>query len=207
MSNPLNRKPWPMKWVALAIIACLVPYTWLTLHYRKAGPAYQPYEDSKQRANVLRLLDAGYQRINVTAERPADPQFLVRAMKSPAAVNAAPGGLTEGLATALVELPQLPVSLGSVSASSEAVASRPYPIMFTCTLADQKHQLGGAQVFVRGESIVIVPQFEPLGGELTARTKESVVVITLPEGSIKPGRYMVTLAASQTSKQWPLEMK
>src|SRR5690606_6014035 len=53
MSN--QRRPWPMKWVIVAIIAILVPYTFLTLRYRKPGPAFQPYEDMKNQANVTRL--------------------------------------------------------------------------------------------------------------------------------------------------------
>lgn len=196
-----------MKWVALAIIACIVPYTWLTVAYRKSGPSYQPYEDSKQRANVLRLLDAGYQRINVTAERPADPQLLVRAMKSPAAVQPAPAGPTEGLAAALVEIPELPVSFSSVSASGETAAMLPYPVLFTCTLGDQKHQLGGAHVFVRGKSIVIVPQFEPINGDLAARSKESPVVITIPGGTLAAGHYTVHLAGKEQSRQWTLDVR
>ena len=61
-----------MKWVVLTIIAVLVPYTWLTLHYRKPGHAFEPYHDLKNRANIGRLLAAGYQRIPVDASRPAD---------------------------------------------------------------------------------------------------------------------------------------
>ena len=207
MSSPLNRKPWPMKWVVVAIIALLVPYTWLTVKYRKEAPAYQPYEDSKQRANVMRLLDAGYQRINAHAERPADPQKLAGSINAPAVVTDAPGGLTEGLGTTLVETPQLPLSFKTVSAARENSASLPYPILFTCTLGDQKHQLGGAQVYVRGQSVAIVPQFEPLNGDLTARSKESPVVITLPSGSLKPGHYTVHLAGSAQSKQWTVEVR
>lgn len=207
MSNALNRKPWPMKWVALAIVACIVPYTWITLHYRKAGPAFQPYEDSKQRANVLRLLDAGYQRITVNADRPADPQELVRSIRNPADTTDAPGGLSEALKVTLVEAPQLPLSFGKTIAARESASLLPYPIFFTCSLGDQKHQLGGAQVFVRGESVVIVPQFEPLDGALTARSKESAVAITLPAGALKPGRYSVLLAGDHASRAWKLEMR
>ncbi|MBI4622331.1 MAG: hypothetical protein HY736_03790 [Verrucomicrobia bacterium] len=32
---PKDRQPWPMKWIALAILLVIVPYTFLTLHYRK----------------------------------------------------------------------------------------------------------------------------------------------------------------------------
>lgn len=196
-----------MKWVAVAILACLIPYTWLTLHYRKESPAFQPYEDSKQRANVMRLLEAGYQRITVNPERPAEPLELIRAMRSLADIAPAPGGLTEALKVTLVEAPQLPLSFSKVSASRETASLLPYPIVFTCTLGDQKHQLGGAQVFVRGESVVIVPQFEPLDGGLTARTKESVVTLTLPAGSLKTGDYTVLLAGSDESRTWQLTVR
>jgi hypothetical protein len=206
MSDPLNRTPWPMKWVALAILLMIVPYTIITVKYRKPSPAYQPYEDSKQRANVMRLLDAGYQRITVTAERPADPIKIARE-NSLAVPSIAPGGLPEGLATTLVEVPPLPVSFSSVIAPGETASLLPYPVLFTCILADQKHQLGGAQVFVRGLSVVIVPVFEPLDGDLTARSKESPVLISLPGGSLKTGRHTVTLAGSESSRQWTLNVR
>ena len=196
-----------MKWVFLVIVACIIPYTILTLKYRKTTPAYEPYEDTKQRANTMRLLDAGYKRINASAERPADPQLLVRTLNTVAEVTSAAAGLTEGLASTLVEIPQLPLSFSTVTAPSETTALLPYPIVITCTLADQKHQLGGAQVFVRGESVVIVPQFEPLSGELTARSKESPVVITLPGGSLKTGHYTVHLAGRDQSRQWKLDVR
>lgn len=207
MSDPLNRKPWPMKWVVLAIAACLVPYTILTIKYRKPSPAYQPYEDSKQRANVLRLLDAGYQRITVSAERPADPHERVRLMNALATPTAAPGGLPEGLGTTLVEIPPLPVSFTSVHAPRENAALLPCPVLFTCILGDQKHQLAGAQLFVRGKSVVIIPVFEPLDGELTARSKESPVQITIPGGTLQTGEHTVVLAGSDQSQQWTLTVR
>ena len=103
-----------MKWVFVAILACIVPYTVLTLKYRKAAPAYQPYEDSKQRANVLRLLDAGYQRITVKAERPSDPEELVRTLNTQAEILTVAGGLPEDLNATLVETPLLPADFSRV---------------------------------------------------------------------------------------------
>lgn len=206
-SDPLNRKPWPMKWVAVAIIACIVPYTVITLKYRKPNPAFQPYEDSKQRANVLRLLDAGYRRINVVAERPADPQYAIRAMSTLAATTPAPAGLTDGLATTLVEIPSMPESFSSVSAPRETATLIPYPVVFTCVSGDQKHQLGGAQVFVRGRQIVIVAQFESIDGDLIARSKESPVMITIPGGSLQTGDYHVHLAGGKESREWTVTVR
>ncbi len=196
-----------MKWIVIAIIALVVPYTYLTLHYRKPGPAYRPYEALKERANVERLLAAGYRRINTLAERPADPQRIAKILGASATVTDAPGGLPAGLATTLVETPLLPRAFQSVSAPREAVAFLPYTILFNCTLANQKEQLGGSQVFVRGDTLVIIPQFEPIEGGLIARTNESVVTITVPAGTLKSGRYTVVLAASQHSKQWTVDVK
>ena len=67
---PPARQPWPMKWIVLAIVLFLVPYTFITLHFRKPGPGYLPYQDSKQRATLAKV---GYQRITLSVDRPADP--------------------------------------------------------------------------------------------------------------------------------------
>jgi len=63
-----------MKWVVLTIVLGLAAYTYLTLHFRKPGPAFQPYQDAVNRTTVSRLLSSGYQRIALAVERPADPQ-------------------------------------------------------------------------------------------------------------------------------------
>jgi len=207
MSDPFNRKHWPMKWVVLAIAACVVPYTILTVKYRKPSPAYQPYEDSKQRANVMRLLDAGYQRITVTAERPADPIEIVRRMNALAVPVDAAGGLPIGLDVTLVEVPPLPVSFTSVLAPRETASLLPYSILFTCILGDQKHQLSGAQLLVRGKSVVIIPVFEPLGGDLTARSTDVPVLITIAGGALQSGDHTVLLIGSASSQQWTLTVR
>ena len=107
---PKDRQPWPMKWIALAILLVIVPYTFLTLHYRKQGPAFRPYEDMKNRAGVIRLLSAGFQRIPLAAQRPADPTGATAA-----ATFMAPGGLPAELAATLVEPPLLPAEILTVS--------------------------------------------------------------------------------------------
>src|SRR6185436_2664308 len=96
--------PWPMKWVVLVIVVCITAYTILTLRFRKEGPAFRPYEDLQKRANVARLLSAGYQRIAVTAERPAETS------RAPggATVSTVPGGIPAELRATLVIAPLLP---------------------------------------------------------------------------------------------------
>ncbi len=197
-----DRRPWPMKWIVLTIIVVLVPYTFLTLYYRKPGPAYRPYQDAQERANVVRLLSAGYQRITVAAQRPAD---------SPRAAAAAPttavlGGLPSELVATLVQKPLLPPEIHAVTAAPSVSALQPYAIQFTCTLPDNKQQLAGAELYVKDAEIVITPDFELLTGGLLARSRESVILLTVPAGALKPGTYRVTLAGQHSSRAWSVQV-
>jgi hypothetical protein len=198
-----ERPPWPMKWIVVAIVAVIVPYTFLTLHYRKPGPAFRPYQDMKDRANVLRLLSAGYQRITLTAQRPADP--LRFAAVAPTTV--APGGVPASLRSTLVEQPLLPNEILGVSATPSTSALLAYPVQFTCTLPDNKEQLAGAELYVKGNEVFITPDFELLTGGLLTRTRENIILVTVPAGALKPGRYSVMLAGRNSSRAWTLQVQ
>lgn len=191
-----------MKWIVLAIVVTIVPYTFLTLRYRKPGPAFEPYADMKNRANVIRLLSAGYQRIPLAAQRPSEPMHLGVS----GAIFPAPGGVPADLTRTLVDAPLLPLEIVNVQASDSLATGSTYPIQFTCTLPDNKQQLAGAQLYVKEGEIVITPDFETIGGELLARTRENVVLIIVPAGTFKPGSYHVTLAGTRTSRAWTLQV-
>ena len=74
-----------MKWIVLAIALFVGAYTFLTLYYRKSGPAYRPFQDSKEKATVQRLKSAGYRRITAFAEQPADASASTTTLLSSAA--------------------------------------------------------------------------------------------------------------------------
>src|SRR5207248_11660846 len=116
----------------LAIILVIIPYTFLTLHYRKRGPAFRPYEDLRKRANVARLLSAGYQRIPLPARLPADRLVNVAS----AAIAPATGGLPPALKSTLAQPPLLPIEITNVSAPPDVSAVQPYAFRFACTLPD-----------------------------------------------------------------------
>lgn len=192
-----------MKWIVVAIILVIVPYTFLTLRYRKPGPAFQPYEDMKNRANVTRLLSAGYVRLPLPAQRPADRTH------TPGGAEIVPtaGGLPAELRTTLVEPLQLPADYLTVRAAPAVSALLPYAIELTCTLPSDQQQLGGADLYVRGQSVVIAPTFERVDGDLLTRTRNAVVLLTVPPGTLKPGHYTVTLPGERASRTWPLEVR
>jgi hypothetical protein len=87
------------------------------------------------------------------------------------------------LKSTLVEPPLLPVEITRLSAAPDTDAASPYAIELTCVLPDDQHQLAGAELFLRGDRAVVVPTFEPAGGSLVARTRETVVRLTFPAGA------------------------
>ena len=197
-----DRKPWPMKWIVLAIVLFVPVYTWLTLHYRRPGPAFRPYQDMRDRADVVRLLRAGYQRVAIEALRPAEliPQAAF-------ATSPAPGGLPEELRKTLVESPLLPLEIESVSATPTAVSAIEYPIGMTYTLPDNNRQLSGAHLYEREGEIVIVADFERLDGGLLARTREDSALLTVPPGALRPGAYRVIVVGERASREWTLRVR
>lgn len=192
-----------MKWIVLAIVVVIVPYTVLRWHYRKPGRAFEPYQDIKDRANTMRLLSAGFQRITLEATRPIDAVQPASA----AAVSGAPGGLPAPLAATLVESPLLPAEIVHVSAGGSINAMFAYPIEFTCSVPDNHQQFAGAELYIRGESMFVLPQFERLKGGLLARTRQTFGRLVVPPGALKPGRYHVTLVGARSSRTWTLEVR
>lgn len=192
-----------MKWIVLTIVVGLVAYTYLTLHFRKTTPAFRPYEDLKTRVNTRRLLAAGFQRIPLLAQRPADPA----AFDSSANPVAAAGGVPAELRDTLVDPPLLPLEISRVGAAPAVSALLAYPIQFACTLPDNHRQLAGAELYVRDGALYIVPAFDHLNGDLLARTRESVVLLTVPAGALKPGRYEATLIGERASRTWTVQVR
>jgi hypothetical protein len=191
-----------MKWVILVILVCIGVYTFLTLKYRRADRAFRPYEDLRDRANVHRLLDAGYQRITLEADLPADPMTF----DSSARATTAAGGLPTGLGKTLVAPPQLPAEILSVSAAPSVNSMFAYPIGVKCTLPDNKQQLAGAELYVHGDELIVTPNFERLSGGLLARNRERLIRLTVPAGALKPGNYQVTLVGTRSSRSWTLQV-
>jgi hypothetical protein len=201
--DPLNRKPWPMKWIVVAIIACIIPYTWLTLAYRKENPAHQPYQDNKDRAQVLRLLDSGFHRYAVTLETLTDP---AAPPSSPAEITRIDGGLPPLLRDVLIDSPPLPDRLPVVAAPAQGLAAAPYAFTFACTQPGPDERPATATLYQRGTELVFVVAYENLPGDLQARRLDATGRITVPARTLDPGTYQVTLLGTQESRRWTLEL-
>ena len=195
-----SRKPWPLKWIALAIAVYIAAYTVVNLRYRKPGREFQPYEQLQERAGLAK---AGYIQIPARVARPADPRFAPMA----APVDAVQGGLPAGLSAALPAVFQLPVEIGKLSAAPEADRGMPYAIQFGCVLPDNGCELGGAELYLKEGALCIVPDIERLPGGLLTRTRVNVIVLTVPPGTLAAGRYRATLVAAHASKSWVFDVR
>jgi len=196
-----------MKWIVLAIALVVVPYTAITLHYRKPGKAFEPYRDLKKQANVHRLLSAGFHRATLTAERPADLFPSLPSGSAKAATTVITGGLPAILAESLIEVPNLPVTVGSVQAPASINALLPSVIEFTASLSDKKDTLHSAHLYSKDSELYLLVHFEHLAGELQSRSWDNVVRLTIPGGTLQPGSYAITLVAAKQSQSWHLEVK
>jgi hypothetical protein len=191
-----------MAWVAASIAVFIVGYTFITLHFRKLNRPYEPYHDFKSRAQTHTLLTAGYQRIVIPADLPTE----ITPIAALASVQPVPGGVPGNLPELLFDKPQLPDSYRDVRAPAHANRLMPYTITFDCIQGNNHQQLGGASIYVRDQTIVILPEYEKLDGELLARRRDNVVRLTIPPDSLKPGRYKVHLAGTHGSFTWPLQV-
>lgn len=208
MSAPAQKKPWPMKWVVLAIVISLAGYTYVTLKYRKLNRPAQPVEDARERFVISRLRQAGYNRINVNAELPGDPASSLAGLTKPfAEIKDAPGGLPAELAETFAEKPRLPDSFGEVSTPASHTAMLPYFVQYVCLLPDNQKVFGETRVYAKENQIAIVTDFDRLDADLLARSKETAVRLPLPAGIFRSGQsYEITLVGQNTSKRWTLQV-
>jgi hypothetical protein len=202
MNPKKERKPWKMRWIVLSIVIFIPVYTYLTLHYRKPGPMFNPYQDMRDRADVIRLLKAGYKRVAAEATQPVDD-----ASPAPPIGERAAGGLPSDLKSTLVESPLLPLEVTEVSAAPTAVAGINYTILVRYTQPDNKREISGAHLYVKPGHVVVVPDFERLGGSLLSRTRDGTAVLDVPPNALRPGTYRVTLVGERSSVSWLLKVR
>jgi hypothetical protein len=206
---PANRpppKPWPLRWILLAIVVFILGYTFLRLYYGKRGKPYEPSHDLGGQATVQRLLGLGYQRIPVNVTRPAEPLPSARLAPVAEVVNVL-GGLPEEIGGALVRPPALPAAVIGVTAPREAATADTYLLQFVCAQSDYKTQLRDAYLYRKDRQLYLLPDFEKISGQLLARSKECVVLASFPTQSLKPGRYRLTICGGRTSKSWEFTVR
>lgn len=190
-----------MIWIVLTIVVFVGAYTFISLRYRKPGRAYQPAEDTKNRVNTSRLLSAGYQRVHLSTRLPTS------AGSATNTAEVAPGGLPDDLRTALISPLQLPVDVVSGHGASTTTSNEPYELLFRCVGADDSRAVAGAELYVKGNILLVAPQLEKLGRGLHSRTRDHLVQATIPPSSLKPGNYRLLVVGERLSQTWNVQVK
>ncbi len=198
-------KPWPMKWVGLAIVVFVVGYTLVNYFYRKPGRAYRPYQDAQDRATTARLLAAGWQKMPVATRRPAEkPQ----ADDTPAAVTRDAAGLGADLEAKFAERPKLLATIDRVVSPASIARGNDYTAYFTASLPDLKVQVGDVTLYRRGNELVLIPTTEPLPGrELKSRWNDLTCWMSFSTAALPPGRYQVRIVARGPAAAWSFNVK
>lgn len=188
-----------MKWVLLAIIAILIPYTAITLLYRKESRPFEPYSDMKRQANVHRLLKAGFNRYAVTTERPTETGPGVPAARR-ASVQIVEAGLPPALAEALIEVPHLPISVRQLAVPASVRRGQPLVLSLVAGLPDHKEALGETFLYARGSELTLVVGFETLPGKLESRARELTLRTTVPTEHLTAGSYRLVVVGLKESQ-------
>jgi len=198
-----DRRPWPMKWIILAMILFAVPYTYLTLHFRKPGPSYEPYKDAREKTLIAR---SGFRRVSLSAVQ-ADSAREIGGAGPSALISASPGGLPGDLRAAVISPPFLPAAIGQVSAPASLDSERPYPIRFACMASSLQQALSGARLYIRGTDAYLLTDFVHLPAGLSSRTEGRTVAIDIPPGTFDPGKLRLTLVGQNGSRTWELQVR
>jgi hypothetical protein len=198
-NNPLDRKPWPMKWIILAILVCLIPYTWLTIAFRKPNPAHEPYQDNKDRAQVLRLLDSGFNRIDLTLQQLVDPAVPPNDAADTIAIE---GGLPPLLSDLLIDKPPVPVDFPFVAAPASTLSGAPYVFKFACSQPDFDERVNESRLYQRNRELVLIIGYRANPDGLQSRDREIKAQITIPANTLEAGEYNTTLIGARESRRW-----
>ncbi len=198
-------KPWPMKWIVVAIVVFAAGYTAVNFYFRKPGKAYRPYQDAQDRATTARLLAAGWHKLPVDSRRPVEKPSLDDA---PAAITRAAVGLGLDLAPNFAEQPKLVDTIDRVVAPAGVAHGSDYSAYFTASVPSQKAQVGDLTLYRKGNDLVLIPSTEPLPGKaLMNRWSDSTYCVNFSTAQLPPGRYSVRLVAKGPAAAWSFTVR
>jgi hypothetical protein len=198
-------KPWPMKWIVLAIVLFVAGYTVVNLFFRKPGRGYRPYQDAQDRATTARLLAADWHKVPVDLRRPVEKPAPA---DTPAAVSRGAVGLGLDFEPNFAEKPKLIASIDRVVAPAAVNRGESYGFFFTASLADLKGQLGELTLYQRERELILVPAIESLpGSQLMSRWNDSTYAAAFATSALAPGRYSVRLVARGPAATWSFTVK
>lgn len=194
-----------MKWVVAVIVLSIALYTVLTLKFRKPGPAFEPYQDTRERATTARLLAGGWKRLPVTVNRPVEKP---KAAAAAASTSRDAHNFGPELDAALVAKPPLLERIDQVVAPADVARGEDYLVQFTGSLGSLKSQVGDVILYRHADTVVLIPATEPLPGEqLLSRFNGNSYALRFATATLPPGRYHARLVAQRDAVLWSFTVR
>lgn len=199
-SSPAEqKKPWPMRWVVVAIVGFIGLYTFISFHFRKEDAAHLPYEAAQHRGGHA-LREAGWQPFPNAYGLPGDAEMPTRL---PYEFEEIPFEVMdrddERVRSWSDRLP--PLEQGEQLARLEATANVPGDAPYAARLfweAPEDFRPPQLVAFRRGRAILVVPRAPERFGR---GTREQTLFIIPPE-FLERGSYEVFLSTEGRVNRW-----
>lgn len=193
---------WP---IVVAIVVCLVGYTYVRLNFAKQQRAHEPYADSQRRVGLAQLEAAGWQHLDID---------YTATEAGPAGAAHVAVATTPGLPETIAELRQLtnenwhfPIEYTAVESSAETKRGNPLTVAFTAELDRSRVQIVGFDLFRKDSTVLVLPRWTGLPTTTNQGAPQATGSLAIPTESIPPGTYTLILPALKQSSQWTVEIR
>lgn len=199
------RKPWPMRWVVLAILAFVIGYSIITIRFRKEGEAHLPYESMHLRSGH-ELQQVGWQPFPNAYGIPADaPELNHLPAEAQATMEIREIAFEKlspedpRIADWSGEIPSLAQGeqLLKIEAPEKVEAGDPYIARIFWEMPDdfRSPQL---IVFHKANQILIVPR----APERILKGSRTQTLFIIPPDQLEPGTYEIFLSTEDRVNRW-----
>ena len=200
------RKPWPMTWVAIAVVSFIVIHTTVNLVFRKPAPAHEPAAEARERQHrFVKAEKDGWSRYGTTLAVPPNPATAEQL--APITRTPAPANILQAISFDLAGRPERDPVLHTGPTTLETAAVLPAdgvlrlrmsfdvsakPVGFGFVLAYSKEN--HLHLFLQDENRTI-PDEEPL-------PPAPVLELTLPPRVFSAGDWQASLYTKDVILTW-----
>lgn len=196
-----EKKPWPISWVILSILAFMIFYTLIMAFFRKQQDPFFPFEEAQSSQMAPLLKSEGWEIFTgamLTGSFRENPRFVFSPREGIE--------LQSTEASALVEVtlddPHIPLLLDSVIAPTSIRADEPYQAELHWVPTDPFEHPARLYFFTRDDNIIILP---PHGrGRQTAEATETPTYLFIPPEHLAPGTYFFHFYSEGSFSSWEL---
>jgi len=195
-----ERRPWPMTWVVVAIVAFITLYTMINVVFRKEEAPHKPYEEAQERQSRYFDFDMnGWKWLEAvpTTAAPRAEEIQALTISSREVTGRLDQDMPMDLVTAIPKRPDLVGSIESI----EATRAMDRSIKITLIRAPDDASPVKLEAFLKDGQVVI------LAVEDKEESAENQFSLELTEDLFTPGDYSVSLYSDPTVYEWTFTLE